>query len=188
MWKPLLAFALIAGLATPVAGQSFAIDQGSMVLDGSISFTNSGGDLYENANGDRSTEILLLPSLLYFVSPGLALGGELVVQRVSQGDFSATTLGVGPEVAYFFGDAESTVYPFVNASMSYVNTSSSGNGIDASGVGFDAGGGAAFMLTGTVAITGQVAYTFQNLSIDQTDESRSGNMFRIELGVAAFLF
>ena len=173
-------------LVSPAAAQDYAVDQGAFVLGGTVSFSSDGGDLYENAEGDRVNTALLNPGILYFISPGLAIGGELYVENVSQGDFSVTTIGIGPEIAYYFGDAESTVYPFVEAGISYASVSS--DFIDASGIGFGLGAGAAFMLTRSVAITAGGAYEISNLSVDQLDDTQSGNTIRLELGVAAFLF
>lgn len=186
MFKRALAVLAFVAIAAPLSAQDYAIDQGALVLDGTISYSSDGGELFENAEGDRANTALLNPSVLYFVSPGLAIGGELYVENASQGDFSVTTIGVGPELTYFFGGPESTVYPFLSAGLSYASLSS--DFFDASGIGFGFGAGAAFMLTTSVAITGGGAYQISNLSVDQTDATLSGNTFRLELGVAAFLF
>lgn len=186
MLKHLSVAVAVLVLAFPAYAQEYAIDQGSFILDGTVSFSSDGGDLYENLEGDRSNTVLLNPSALYFVAPGVAIGGELLVEYASQGEFSATAIGVGPEIAYFFGEADSSVYPFLAASVSYVSLSS--DFFDASGIGFGLNAGAAFMLTRSVAISGSVGYDLQNLSVDQADETFSGNTFRLQLGVAAFLF
>ncbi len=177
---------LVLAIAVPAAGQEYAIDKGSVLLDGTASITSQGGELYENAAGDRGNAILLNPSVLYFVAPGLAVGGDLYVENASQGDISVTTIGVGPTIAYFFGDSDSSVYPFLGATVNY--TSLSADGFDASGFGFGLAGGADFMLTESVAITAQLDYSIENLSVDQADEAFTGNTLRVMLGVAAFLF
>lgn len=186
MLKHAVAVFALLFIAGPVSAQDFAIDKGAFVLDGTISFNSDGGELFENVDGDRANTVLLNPSVLYFVAPGLAIGGELYVENASQGDFSVTTIGVGPEVTYFFGGPESTVYPFIAAGVSYASLSS--DFVDASGIGFGFGAGAAFMLTSSVAITAGGSYEISNLSVDQTNETQSGNTIRLELGVAAFLF
>lgn len=155
-------------------------------MDGTVSVTSQGGELYENTAGDRVNTVLLNPSVLYFVAPGVALGGELYVENASQGDVSVTTIGVGPTIAYFFGDSDSSVYPFVGANVVYSSLST--DGFDASGFGFGLAGGADFMLTESVAITAQLDYSIENLSVDQANEAFSGNTLRLMLGVAAFLF
>ena len=186
MLKHVVALFAVLAVASSASAQDFAIDQGSLVLDGTISYSSDGGDLYENADGDRVSTALLNPSVLYFVVPGLAIGGELYVESASQGDFSLTTIGVGPEVTYFFGGPESTVFPYVGVNLAYASLSS--DAFDASGIGFGFGAGAAFMLSNSVAITAGGSYEITNLSIDQVDDTQSGNTFRLELGIAAFLF
>lgn len=172
---------------SPVAAQAeYPSDRGSFVLGGSISWTNAGGELYENANEDRYNAVLLNPRALYFVAPGLALGGDLYVQSASQGDFESTTIAVGPAAAYFFGGAESTVYPFLAASVGYASMSSSG--ADGSGMTFGGSAGAAFMLSQAVALTLSGNYRIENISIDQADQSFSGNVFGLQIGVEAFLY
>lgn len=186
MYRNLLVLGLVLGLASPALGQDYATDKGAWILGGSVSYASDGGELYENAEGDRLNTALVNPRALYFVSPGLAIGGQVVVQHTSQGDASFTTLGLGPEVAYYFGGPESTVYPFVAGNVAYATISS--DGFDASGFGFGFGAGAAFMLSRSVALTAGGEYTIDNLSVDQVDESFTGNSFRLELGVSAFLF
>lgn len=180
------AFLLIVALAAPAAAQDYPVDQGAILLDGAVSLISQGGELYENAGGDRYNSLLLNPTVLYFVAPGVAVGGELYVENASQGDASRTTIGVGPTLAYFFGGPDSSVYPFVGGKILYGSTNT--EGVDASGLGFGFGAGANFMLTESVAISTQVDYTIENLSVDQLDESFSGNTLRLLIGVAAFLF
>jgi hypothetical protein len=186
MRKHLLALILLAASAAPALAQTYAIDRGSIVLDGTVSYTSQGGDLYESADGDRLNTALLNPSVMYFISPGLAIGGDLYVERISVSDASLTTLGIGPAISYYFGEPESTVYPFVSANVVYANLSSDFG--DASGFGVAFGGGAAFMLSRAVGLVAEAEYMLESLEIDGVGESTDGNTFRLGLGIAAFLF
>lgn len=186
MSRCIVALALLAGLASPALAQGYAIDKGAWVLDGTVSLTSQGGELYENSQGDRLTSLSLAPSVLYFVVPGLAIGGSLNLGYAAQGDNSATTIGVGPEIAYFFGAPESTVYPFVDGSVGYFSLNT--EGADASGITFEAGAGIAAMLSPSVALIIQATYNIANVSVDQVNETFSGNQFGLQMGVAAFLF
>lgn len=177
---------ILSFLAVPVAAQEGPIDPGSVVLGGSVGFTSSGGELYENAQGDRLNTLRLNPTALFFVASGLALGGDLFVQRQTQGDFDSTTLAVGPAVAYLFGDSESTVYPFISGTVGYASVTTSG--MDGSGLAFGGSAGAAFMLTRSVAIRASGNYRLNNMSIDQLDESYSGDAVSLLIGVEAFVF
>jgi hypothetical protein len=178
---------LIALVALPaaVSAQGYATDQGSYVLGGTASFTSQGGDLHENLDGDRLNTLSLNPYVLYFITPGLGIGGELGVARATQGDDDLTTIGVGPTIAYYFGDAASQVRPFIEAHAGYESLSS--DFFDASGWMVGGGGGAAIMLTPTVALTLSGVYEIQNVSVDGGGDV-DGDEFRFEAGVAAFIF
>lgn len=186
MRKHLLALILLVASAVPALAQTYAIDRGSVVLDGTVSYTSQGGDLYESGGGDRVNTALLNPSVMYFISPGLAVGGDLYVERISVSDASVTTLGIGPAVSYYFGEPESTAYPFLSASVLYTTLNS--EFADATGFGIAFGGGAAFMLSRAVALVGEAEYILESLSVDGFDDSADGNTFRLGLGIAAFLF
>lgn len=162
MMKSYLKWLVLAVMFIPVplAAQDYAIDRGAVILGGSVSWSTSGGDLYENSEGDRYNSLLLNPRLLYFVTPGLAVGGDVYVESASRGDFDVTTIAAGPAVAYFFGGAESTVYPFVSGMIGYGKTSTSG--LDGSGLVFGAGAGAAFMLSESVALTAGGTYRIED--------------------------
>lgn len=172
--------------AVPLSAQQGPIDRGSMILGGSVGFSSSGGDLYEDAEGERLNAILLNPQALFFVSSGLAVGGELLVERQTQGDFESTSLAVGPSVAYFFGDNESSAYPFIRGTVGYASVTTSG--LDGSGFAFAGSAGVAFMLTRSVAITASGTYRLDNVSIDQFDDTYSGDIISLLIGVEAFVF
>lgn len=178
-------------VVAPLQAQAtYAIDKGAVVLDGSISFTSSGGDLYENTAGDRASSITAMPAVMYFVMPGLAVGGQLLLDYSKQGDVSATSLGVGPSVAYFFGGPDASVFPFVQGTFDYVHTKidlGGGDDFSASGWGVTGAVGAAFMLTKTVALIGDAFYRIESAK-PQGGDSVKGNVFGISLGVGAFIF
>lgn len=182
-----MTWGLVGLLALPVgvSAQDYATDQGSFVLGGTASFSSQGGDLHEDADGDRLNTLSLNPYVLYFITPGLGIGGELGVARATQGDDDATTIGVGPTVAYYFGEAASTVRPFVEVHAGYQSISS--DFFDASGWMVGGGGGAAVMLSPTVALTLSGVYEIQNVSVENFDDV-DGDEFRLEAGVAAFIF
>lgn len=186
----LFIFAASILVAPSAAGQSFATDRGSWLVGGSASFTSQGGDMYED-NGDRLNTISLSPSAAYFVTRGLAVGGAVVFDRLSQGDFSATSLGVGPSFFYFFGSPNASVYPFIGVNPVYTTTSVDlgdlGNEtID--GYGVIAQGGVALLLTRNVAFTVGAFYAYEKQNHEDLDESLDGNSFGLRVGLAAFVF
>jgi len=185
MRKLMLVLAMLL-VPAAVAAQEYPVDRGSMVLGGSVSWSSAGGDLYEGGDGDRLNTLLLNPEIMYFIAPGLAIGGELYVQRASQGDADVTTIAVGPAISYYFGGPTSSVYPFLSAMVGYADMGA--GGFDASGLAFGATGGAAFMLSNSVALTGGLTYQLQKLSVDEIDESVDGDTFALQFGIQAFLF
>src|SRR5690606_21219063 len=109
----LLPFLLVLAF-TSVEGQEYAVDRGSVLMGGSASFTNTGSD----DSDERTSRLLLQPRAQYFVAKGLAIGGSVTLSRYADDDDSSTTVGIGPQVSYYFGAAQrQRAYPFVSANL-----------------------------------------------------------------------
>lgn len=176
-------------IAPAVFAQSYPIDKGSYLLGGIVGFTSQGGDLYETVGGDRGTTITINPTFGYFVTPGLALGGDVQFQKTSQGDFSTTTIGIGPSLAYYFGQPASKVYPFISGNVGYASLSADAGDFGSesiNGYQFGVSGGLSYMIARNVALTGGVF--FQNQTFTESGESASGDTFGFQGGVTAFIF
>lgn len=167
-----LALALLPLAPTLVEAQSYAIDKGSLMIGGTAGFSSTGGD----GSDDRFTQIFLNPSLQYFVTRGLAFGGDVTLQHFSQGDSESTTYGVGPAVSYFFGGNERPVYPYLSGSVQLLR----GNG--ETSVGYSASAGAILMLMDAVGLDGSIYYHISE------DDDISRNTFGLAVGIAAFVF
>ncbi len=196
--RRLLFAALTIALLLPnraSAQKAYAVDAGSMIADGSAGFSSSGGDLYQRrGNGEdigRRTSISISPSIAYFAAPHLALGGTISYNRTSQDETSQTFFGIGPTVAWFFGNAGSRTFPFVRASYLY-GRSRFDDDFSVSQNNFKFSAGAAFMLAKNVALTSNAFYTIENLKNESTSfgssGSTDGNIFGVEFGIAAFVF
>ena len=166
--------------ACSFAQKGYAVDQGVMLLDGSISFTSAGGDLRLD---ETETTFTINPVVGYFIIPHLAIGVGFNYTKYSWGDTDHTFLGVGPAAAYFLGDANSKMYPFVGGSFVYGSMSDEYTQTD---IKFE--GGAAFMIAKNVAITGAAFYMMESYKPDGADESISGNTFGIEFGISTFIY
>ncbi|MFQ5572401.1 MAG: hypothetical protein ACE5G0_22230 [Rhodothermales bacterium] len=189
--KPIMfAVALFACMPATAFAQTFAIDQGSFMLGGALSFTSRGGELYEDNNEDRLNALSLNPTLQFFLRRGIAVGGTILVSRTWQGDFSQSTFGIGPRISAFFGTPTLNAYPFLSLSPIYVsNTTDFGTGdISGSGFGVHLTGGAALMVARNVSVTIGLFYLYESNSFDELDDSFTGNTFGIEMGIAAFIF
>lgn len=173
---------------------SFPTDKGSVMVAGAFSFENEGGNLHEE-DGDRVTKIEFMPVFLYFVTPGLGLGGILYFDRTAHGDKSATGLGIGPHLIYFIGGnkpkstVKGTTYPFVRASFLYLRyTRDYGyKDITFSGTQISFGGGIIHMLSETVGLHGGAEYQIANMKPEEGDSER-GDCFSIDAGFAVFLY
>lgn len=154
--------------------QSYAVDQGSILIDGDAALRSSG-----NGEGDRATNISVNPSAQLFVLPGLALGGQAFVSRTSFDDDAFTSYGVGPAASYYFGDALSTLFPFVSGSFFIAGDSRS----DDTATALRLSGGGTYMLARNIGLTGEAYYLVQDLGEDD-----NFNEYGLAFGISAFLF
>jgi len=182
--------------------QSFPTDKGSVALFGSFAFSSAGGDLWED-DDDRLTQLQFTPSVSYFVTPGFALGGKFLLNRMAQGDASMTTWGIGPHVLYFIGGnkpkptVKGTTYPYLGATFLYAKstTEEDDDEFSISGTVISFGFGVCHMLTSTVGLVGEAAYEIDNMTVkwedwegEEEEESESGDKFNIFAGFVVFLY
>ena len=160
--------------------KSYTVDQGSILLGGTAGFSSQGGDIIGN---DRLTTITINPSLLYFVAPNVGIGGTINLLNMSHSGNSSTLFGIGPKVAYYFGDQNKTTFPFIAGSFIYNSASDSYTETD-----FQFSGGFTSMLNKYVGITGEAFYMIESRKSEGSDKTYSGNTFGIQLGIAVFIF
>ena len=170
-------------LASPAVAQpTFAVDKGSILLGGSAGFQTQG---FEDVEGRIST-ITINPVFGIFLTRGLAVGAEVIINRTSFEDVSVNTLGIGPLLAYYFGGPESQAFPFLSGGVAYV--SNSNDGFDTSGVGADISAGVAIMMARNAALTFEAFAQFVSLSAEGVDESTGANTYGVRAGVNVFIF
>jgi hypothetical protein len=168
------------------------IDKGSMLIGGEFAFNSDGGDLFENADDDRITRIAVDCPVGYFLFPGFVLGVRGAYMRTSQGDWSSTEWGVGPQLLYFFGktgdQAKGSTYPFLRTIFLYSQISEgSDNKTKWTGTLLEFGGGVVHMLTESVGLVGSAGYQMLNFK-PEDGESESGNRIRANVGFVFFLY
>jgi hypothetical protein len=113
-------FALSAVLVCALAGTASAKqlgEQGAKSINGAFqlaltSTSNSKG-------GDDQLEIRVAPNGDLFVAPSVSLGGGIVVDYLSQGDSSATAIGLQGRVGYYLPLASLGLWP--QAGLYYVH-------------------------------------------------------------------
>lgn len=168
----------------------FATDRGSLSLGGGISFYSSGGELYENTDGDRNMSFNFNPDFLFFVAPSFAIGAEFQYSYYKSGEYSNNTVGVGPTFMYCIaGHRDQKVYPFISESIfvdfySYKDTSTDYEG-DSKGINSSTSLGVMFMLSKAVALNTRITY-FSRTTLG--DNSLSGNEIYFGIGIRSFIF
>jgi hypothetical protein len=164
--------------------QEFAVDKGGVIIAGTASFASEGGDLFE-IDGDRQTTFSIAPSFIYFLVPNIGLGGSVAYTSTSVGDNSYHTLGIGPSLGYFIGNAGSTSFPYLAAGFQYYTA---GNGSSISGTDIVLGGGIIVPVKEHIGITIDVGYHMMSLKPEGADESTSGNIIAVGIGITGLLF
>lgn len=181
--RPIAAALFVAALVPAAAfAQPAALSGGSVLLGGQASFSvDSDSETDENA-----TSLTLLPSVQYFVSPGLALGGTLRLTHTSEDDFSSTSYGAGPAISYYFVQ-DGGVHPFVRASVQALRFSSGvdTNESDTNIFGFGGAAGILFLLTDGVGI--DAAFYYDRLEYGGDSDFNTSSL-GLALGVSAFAF
>jgi hypothetical protein len=210
--KKVFAVILIAVFGAAFS-QSFPTDKGSIYIDGSAaaSFTSSSGDLYENSDNKGSTQISIMPSLGYFINPGLAIGGMVEYNKWSQGDNSSSAFGVGPQLTYFIGgnvdpgEAKGKMLPFITAAYLYESNTSKSvvsdydlfktSKVSASTVeskwtntSIVVGGGLLHMLSSQVGAQLGVYYMMDSYKHEDADKAVKGNQLMVHVGIMGFVF
>jgi hypothetical protein len=106
--------------------QKGPFDKGSIRIDQSFEFNSDGGDIWENHDGDRRSALKNQTSLHYFIMPGISVGGQFILERVAQGDYTNTMWGIGPGVTYVLGGDEANgqvkgeIFPFASVLFAFL--------------------------------------------------------------------
>lgn len=166
-------------------GRSAATDQGAKLVSGAFSFASQGGDLYAGGD-DRANIVTIVPSLIYFISPGIGIGGDLSYARQSQGDFSATEWGAGPKIGFFM-DSGGSMIPFIAAGANYLSFSNSFDDDSENLLRFKVAGGI-LIRKDHLAVSIEAGYLLDRFKPEGADESVNGNTIVIGIGFAGFLF
>lgn len=184
--------------------QRYAFDQGSVRLAISLNYANYGGELYQpnltaRIESDRATEFAIRPNIAYFFFEHLAIGADLAYATIAQNDkanlvtlFSRTSWSVGPSIAYFFGERQSPIVPFLSASYSYQSSSEQEfereRNVRATGTSLRASGGMAIMFGKQASLNVEAFYRADSRRAQGSAQSQSGNVFGLEVGASLFIF
>ncbi len=177
-----LAVLLVGGLSFAQVQQR-PLDKGTFNVGGAISFTSSSGEFYGD---DAISSFSLMPAVRYFVIDGLAVGLDLLLQTNSAGEYTDTTFGIGPTVAYMFDVNSPTFYPYVGAGVVYGSNKQSWDRYSTTGFIFKFAGGVAFMLNPNLAVLAELGYAIESYKYGEWD-AESGGTFSLSIGLSAFI-
>jgi len=163
-------------------GQTHAVDRGSVLIGGRVSFTSVATENDGASERNRLNQLVVNPSGQYFITPGLAVGGDVLYSYASNDGSTVTQYGIGPAVTYFFGREERSYYPFVSGSVGVTRFNRGGLDEGRTQTRYRGSGGILVMLNQRVGVTGELFY-------QRTDnEQLQTNAFGLAFGISAFLF
>ena len=179
-------------VSSQALAQGSAIAKGSWIISGGASASSQ----HTNGSDQNSTSLSLAPSALYFVRPGLALGGAVSLGYFD-GTFGTTkSFGIGPSVRYYFGDAAAKTFPFVSATVaptwvsSDPKNSSTARSTSQNALELEGTIGLTHLVATHVGITGEAFYDHQSFDTDlgTVKATQTSYMFGVRFGITAFVF
>ncbi len=180
-----LGFPLVTGAQT-----RGPIDKGSMLVAGTAAIQRSTFEFGDNESS--STGITINPTVLFFVAPRFAIGGQLGLSRVNFDDGNSSSWLLGPAARFYFGESSSKTLPFVGASFSFGGTSTESDDVDDESEsdtwGLEGVAGITWMVSRQVGITGEAFLGRTEFENDGFDVEQSRTDLGIRFGIAAFLF
>ncbi|MDX9696701.1 MAG: outer membrane beta-barrel protein [Bacteroidales bacterium] len=190
--RKLVIFLFSIFLAVSVYAQpEFATDAGSFSLGGEIlSVSSYGGELYDDADNNRSFSVGLNPDFSVFVVPSLSIGAEFLVSYYLQGTYSHTSFGLGPSLVYYIaGHKERRVYPYIGVSFLFTKNnykySDSETDTNINSTYLTGRAGVLFMLSSAVGLN--LEYNYTDIT-SGTDNKTAGNKLYLGLGVKYYIF
>jgi len=188
MKKTVLCAILLVSMFGLASAQTGA---GAMWIGGTAGFASAGGDLY--GADERSTNISLDPILNYFVAPNIFIGPALSFDRYSHGDHNSTDFGIGAVMGYALGSGGGSMIPFLKGNFEFLSSKSEStyNSMKmeskSSGTSIILGGGLLFPVAKHAGITLEVQYHIDSEKPDGADDSVSGNIIAIGVGVLGLI-
>ncbi len=176
---------VLLSLSGPLTAQArHAIDKGSVLVGGSAQISRTTSE--SGTSEATSTSVFVNPRALLFVAPRVAVGGDVSIGRISAGDVSSSSVGVGPAFRYYLRAAGATSLPYLGAAARISRASFEGPGsADGSETSRDVEGvlGIDWMISRQVGIAGEafVAYFSRG-----SGPSRSATTFGVRFGIDAF--
>lgn len=189
--KIILIVICFSGLSSIVSAQQYAIDKKATIISGSGSFMSQGGDLFEDIDGNKATTFTFTPNINHFITKNFFIGGSLEFSTESQGDYKSNGIGIGPQIGYAFGGPQSKAFPYFDLGIRYYIMNAdygSGDYIQFSGSDISLGFGVIVPIKAHIGFIFEGGYHMMDLKDKDSNDSYSGNIFSIGVGIAGLLF
>lgn len=161
--------------------QYFAIDQRAMILGGSAGLITTGTE----GNSKRNSIITILPVFDYFIKQNLFIGSTVIFQYEVINSNETTTLGIGPEIGYAFGNSQKQTYPFLKFGYTYIASDNISSSL------ITIAGGIVIEIVKHVGIVGLLSYNIINnkyTSNLNSNNSISGNSVNLSFGIYGLIY
>lgn len=189
--KSMLFIISLIGQSFIVSAQQYAIDKKATIITGSGILMSQGGDLFEDTDGNNATTITFAPTIDHFIIKNLFIGGGIEFSAKSQGDYSSNAIGIGPQIGYVFGSPNSTALPYLDLGIRYYKMNVDygvGDDSQISGSDIILGFGVIIPVKKHIGLIFEGGYHMMDLKDKDSDDSDSGNILSIGIGIAGLLF
>ena len=167
-------------------------DKGSMLVAGTANIARSTTEVGDNES--TSTGVSFNPSLLFFVAPRIAIGGQLGLSRINFDGGDGSSWLLGPAARFYFARGAARTLPFVGAGISFGGSSSTNDitdtTVESDVWSLEGVAGLTWMVSRQVGITGEAF--LQRSESENTGAIGTLEQTRTDMGVrfgfAAFLF
>jgi hypothetical protein len=107
-------------LGQSLSGQEFANDKKATILSLSGNFSSFGGDVFTTNKNPFSFSFDVAAN--HFLQPCFFVGGVIDFSLYSDEDQNeVNSIGLGPQIGYMFGDAESIAFPYLSMGLNLYN-------------------------------------------------------------------
>lgn len=190
-FKIILCIICFSGLSFTVSAQQYAIDKKATIISGSGSFMSQGGDLFEDTDGNNATTITFSPNINHFITKNFFIGGGIEFSTESQGDYKSDGIGIGPQIGYVFGGPQSKALPYLDLGIRYYKMNVDYGFADdyqISGSDISLGFGVIVPIKAHIGLIFEGGYHMLDLKDKDSDDTLSGNILSIGVGIAGLLF
>lgn len=161
-----------------------ALMKGAYTLGGNISYSSYS----EEGDSENQNYFNFSPNVGYFFIDQFYTGIQLSYTYLSSGDYSSNTIGIGPEIRYYF--ILEKLNPFLGIGYSYNKSTSGDDDNENTNSTFTLSGGADYFVTDYFAIEGSIRYSFitYKFSSNNYSSKQNANQFVIGFGAKYFIF